>query len=182
MSEESHLVKIGLDSDLTEQIQRVIHDAGGDDFAEEVQVTWNKRLSTTAGRALIRQNLIELNPRLQILPDGQNEDETRRTLLHEAAHLIAVRRHLPSRIAPHGREWQRVCAEIGIPGESASHDLPFPRRRQRRNFAYICPNCNYTVERVRRPKHPVACGLCCKKYNRGKFTEKFLLAEVKLDD
>lgn len=156
----------GLTAWCAEQAERLEMPA----LARKVRVSWNPRLRTTAGWACWPDCTIELNPRLRDL----DADELWRTLKHELAHLVAFAREgRGRRIAPHGPEWRQACAELGIPGEPAYHDLPFKARRQRRRHAYVCPNCLGVIERVRPIRRAVACYECCRKFNRGAYHDRF---------
>jgi len=150
---------------------------GLDGLGERVRVVWNRRMRSTAGRALWPEALIELNPALQEIGRGEVE----RTLLHELAHLVAFERAGRRRISPHGKEWQRACAELGIPGETASHRLELPSRTLRRKWAYLCPHCLVQVERVRRMRGAMACWSCCRRYNGGGYDERFRFVEKSLE-
>jgi len=145
------------------------------ELARKVQVVWNSRMQTTAGRAWWPDRTIELNPKLR---DCEAE-ELWRTLKHELAHLIAYERCGRRHIDPHGNEWQAACADLGIPGEKPFHTLPFKRRRMKRNHAYICPNCLCIIHRVRPIQRSVACYDCCRKFNRGSYHERFKLMKHK---
>jgi len=145
-------------------------------LAKRLSVAWNPRLRTTAGRAWWPDRVIELNPLLRELP----EEELWRTLKHELAHLFAYERAGRRRVRAHGPEWRLACAELGIPGESPCHELPFRGRQQRRQFAYICPSCESTIERVRRMRGAVACYACCRQHSGGEFDRRFRLVERKL--
>lgn len=145
-------------------------------LARMVNVVWNPRMRTTAGRARWPDRTIELNPRLRaITPDQQWH-----TLRHELAHLIAYERAGRRAIQAHGPEWRQACAELGIANESPYHELPFPTRRQKRRFAYTCPHCATIIQRVRRFRHPVACWPCCRRFSGGQFDRRFRLVEEKL--
>lgn len=145
-------------------------------LAQQVEVSWNPRLKTSAGRCWLEESWIELNPRLV----GFGLDEVQRTLWHELAHLVAQQRH-GKNIAPHGAAWRQACADLGIPNENARHDLPLPRRRQRRKFVYMCPKCQVQMTRVRQIRYDAACRVCCRAYAGGRFDRRFQLIEVKLD-
>ncbi len=149
-------------------------------LAGAVTVAWNSRMRTAAGRAFTKECLIELNPRLQDLPEGQRESEMRNTFLHELAHLVALARAGRKRIQPHGPEWQRACYDLGIPGENRCHALDFKPRQIARKFAYTCPHCRVVIERVRRLGRRVACFQCCRRYARGQFDARYQLVESKL--
>lgn len=141
-------------------------------LAGRLRVGWNKRLRSTAGRAWIRESWIELNPLLI----GYGEDEVRLTLLHELAHLMAHERHGRT-ISAHGPEWRQACADLGIPGASATHRLPLPRRQVARRFYYECPSCGAGMKRVRQMKREAACLACCRQHSGGKFDKRFVMKE-----
>ncbi len=132
-------------------------------------------MQTTAGRAWWPDRAIELNPKLRELP----VEELWRTLKHELAHLVAFERAGRRRIEPHGPEWQTACNDLGIPGEKAFHTLPFKRRRMRRNYTYVCPNCFSVLRRVKPIQRQVACYACCRKHNGGSYHARFRLIEQK---
>lgn len=143
-------------------------------LAVRVEVVWNARLQTTAGTACPRNSCIELNPLLRTFGLAQ----VRRTLKHEAAHLIAHWRAGRRRIQTHGEEWRQACAELGIAGEPAFHDLPLVRRRVPRKYAYRCRHCGFTVQRVRLFAPYTACYKCCKKHAQGKYHPDFLFLRI----
>lgn len=147
-------------------------------LSETVRVVWNRRMRSTAGRATWPDALIELNPALKQI----GLEEVERTLLHELAHLVAFERAGRRRIAPHGLEWQQACADLGIPGESASHRLALPGRQMRRKWHYTCPNCRAEVERVRRMGRNMACWGCCRKLAGGEYDERFKFIERRIQD
>lgn len=136
--------------------------------AARLQVSWNPRMRSTAGYARWPGWTVELNPRLR-----EFAGETERTLKHELAHLIAHARAGRRRIRPHGIEWRRACADLGIPREKASHSMPLPKRRQARRFAYVCPACGTKADRVRKFRRPTACLACCRRHNGGRYDPRF---------
>lgn len=138
------------------------------------QVVWNRRLRTTAGTACWRTKTVTLNPRLlEIAPH-----EIQRTLRHELAHLLAQERAGRRRIQAHGSEWQMACADLGIPGETRCHELPFETIRPARKFFYACRACGTRIGRVRPLTRPIACLRCCKKHNGGRYHELFRFVPV----
>lgn len=145
------------------------------ELSRRVRVSWNSRMQTTAGRAWWPDRRIELNPKLKDCA----AEELWRTLKHELAHLVAYERCGKRRIEPHGMEWQAACAELGIPGEQPFHNLPFKRRRMKRNHAYICTNCFATIHRVKPLKRAVACYVCCRQHNGGHYHDRYRLIEKK---
>lgn len=174
----SHLT--GHDQELTLRAAKLLRGLDLSNSAEAVSVIWNKRMRSAAGRARYRECQIELNPRLQSLPESKSAEEIENTFLHELAHLVAFGRNRNRRIQPHGPEWKRACADLGIPGENRCHDLELETRRMERKFIYECPVCGSSIPRVRRIKRPVACHPCCKANNRGKFDSRFQLVEKRL--
>jgi len=146
------------------------------ELARRVRVHWNARMQTTAGRAWWPDRLIELNPKLK----EQAPEEIWRTLRHELAHLVAYERAGRRRIEAHGVEWRQACAELGIPNEQPFHNLPFKRKRMRRNFSYTCPYCLSVMRRVKQIKRPVACYDCCRKFSGGGYDPRFRLFEQKI--
>ena len=147
----------------------------GTSYAHSVNIVWNKRMRSTAGRAFLNHAKIELNPRLLELGE-EALMHVQQTLLHELAHLLAHQRYGHS-ISAHGKEWKQACVDMGIPGESATHSLPLPSNKQQRKWRYTCPECAAIIERVRRMSCHSACYTCCKKYYRGRFHTRFKLIE-----
>ncbi len=150
----------------------------GDEYASSVNIVWNKRMRSTAGRAFLNLAKVELNPKLLHLGDDPLV-HVQQTLLHELAHLLAHHRY-GRKISAHGEEWKQACVDLGIPGESATHSLPLPSRKQRRKWRYTCPACLEVIDRVKRMRGDSACYSCCKKYNRGKFDSRFKFIEEAL--
>jgi SprT protein len=158
----------GRDAVLEAEARELLDRLGLHEGVAKLRVVWNPKLRSTAGYAKWPQWVVELNPRLHEF-DGQID----RTLKHELAHLIAYARAGRKRIEPHGREWRKACADIGIPDESARHTLPLPRSKQARKFTYACQHCGFTVARVRKFRRHTACLGCCKKHNRGHYDARF---------
>lgn len=140
-----------------------------------VHVCWNGRMRSTAGMAYPKQALIKLNPRLREFGD----EEIDRTLRHELAHLLAHHRAGRRRIAPHGKEWRRACADLGLAGEARCHTLPLPRRTLARRHAYRCPACESEVRRVRPFRRATACLACCRKHSGGRYDERFRFVKLR---
>ncbi|MCF6313651.1 MAG: SprT-like domain-containing protein [Verrucomicrobiales bacterium] len=146
-------------------------------LSERLQVRWNSRLQTTAGRAHYRESRIELNPRLIAVADLA---EIERTMKHELAHLVAYERCPKGqrrKLQAHGVEWREACADLGIAGEARCHELALPGRKMRRKYAYVCPSCSAVIERVRRFKGYISCYPCCKQYSGGRYDKRFQLVE-----
>ena len=147
---------------------------GLEPLATKLTVQWNSRMRSTAGLAYPNSAQIVLNPKLASFGWGEVE----RTLLHELAHLVAHHRCGRRRISPHGPEWRKACADLGMDNEARCHDLPLPRRKMVRRFVYQCPSCASTVERVRLFRRPAACLKCCQTHNGGRYDKRFNLARI----
>ncbi len=157
------------DAALEAAARELLDKIGCGPLAPRVRVRWNRRMRSTAGSARCDRALITLNPRL--LEFGPEEVD--RTLRHEIAHLAAKFRAGRRRIAPHGSEWKQACRDLGLPDEPRCHDLPLPRRRLPARHAYLCPQCHVEILRVRPFRRRVACLSCCRRFNGGRYHEKF---------
>jgi SprT protein len=155
---------------LLQTARELLRSLGAARIAGELRVEWNSRLKTAAGRADYRQKLVSLNPRLSEYPI-----EIDRTLRHELAHILAQFRAGRHRILPHGVEWRQACRDLGISDEQRCHNLPFPVSERARRYLYRCPSCRRDFPRVRRIKRAVACLVCCRAHNGGKFDARFRL-------
>lgn len=164
----------GRDDALEAECRRLLATLGMTNVLDLVQVLWNPRLRSTAGYAAYPSWRIELNPLLRNF-DGQVE----RTLRHELAHLVAYHRKGHSRIKPHGREWRRACADLGIPDESAHHQLALPRNPRHRPLIYQCGACGAIVRRTRKFRRQTACLPCCRQHAKGRYDERFKLLLVR---
>jgi len=102
-----------------------------------VEVRWNKRLSTSAGRAFVQLGRVELNPTLL----GDNPDHIAAVLAHEAAHVAAWRLFGPA-ANNHGRQWRSLMRLAGF-RPTVTHDLPVRVRTRRRRYVYlrVCDGC-----------------------------------------
>jgi len=166
----------GLDSEMTDWCRDQANALALPKLAGKVQVAWNARMRTTAGRAWWPHGHIELNPKLKDF----SEEEIWRTLKHEFAHLIAYERCGRRRIQPHGIEWRAACADLGIAGESVKHSLPLEGRKMKRKHTYTCPACDVVIARVRPFRRAVACHDCCRKFNAGSYHDRFRLVKGRL--
>ena len=168
------LVVLGRDAALEAKAREILRTLDAAELASSVQVEWNARLFSAAGRADYRRKLVSLNPRLR----EHGAAEIDRTLRHELAHLLAQFRAGRRRVAPHGAEWRKACRDLGIDDESRTHALPFPVQRRSRRYLYECPRCRKEFPRVRPITRAVACLECCRKFNRGKFDKSARLRLV----
>jgi predicted SprT family Zn-dependent metalloprotease len=167
--------KPGRDRSLEARARERLIQQGAAALAAKVRVEWSGRLRSAAGRAEFAQARVLLNRRLA----AHGEAEIDRTLRHELAHLLASARAGRRRLAPHGPEWRRACADLGIADELRCHNLPFPIRRLKRRYLYTCPHCRREVPRIRPLRRSSACLACCRAHHRGRYDERFKLRLVK---
>ncbi|MBA3962572.1 MAG: SprT-like domain-containing protein [Chthoniobacterales bacterium] len=166
----------GRDPALEEMAYRLLAPLGATSLGERLRVEWSSRLRSAAGRADSRSSRVLLNPRLCAC----GKEEIDRTLRHELAHLLAAFRAGRRRIDPHGAEWRRACADLGIAGEERCHTLPFPIKRRARPYLYICPNCRRNFPRTKPLRRASACLACCQAHDRGRFDSRFKLQRARV--
>jgi SprT protein len=152
----------------------LLRKAGAEALAGEVKVLWNPRMRSTAGMAYPGKALVTLNPRLALFGDAEID----RTLRHELAHLLAHARAGARRIAPHGTQWRKACADLGLADEQRCHTLPLPRRRMQRPHTYRCPHCGTLLHRARPLRRKIACLACCRAQSGGRYDERFRFVKV----
>ena len=111
------------------------------------------------GRVIsLSRHLIELN----------DEKTVRNTILHEIAHALVGKEH------SHNKIWKQKAHEIGCCGSRlyCHEEVKVPKRKYTAN----CPHCKREFQRS--IKRRIACGKCCKKHNRGKFSQEFEIVFV----
>jgi SprT protein len=110
-------------------------------FSDEmIHVSFNNRMRSTAGRAWVIKQKIELNFRL--LSENLSELET--TYLHELAHIVAQALY-GNRERGHGYLWAGIMATFGLPPERC-HTLETKHlRRKRTRYIYSCSGCAQTT-------------------------------------
>ena len=159
---------------LTAEAQRLLRAIGQSRLADQIQVVWYARLRSTAGLAAYREHTVYLNPKLLSFAPVEPDH----TLRHELAHLVAHARAGRRRIDPHGAEWRQACIDLGIPNERATHNLPLPQSRRARPYVYSCLSCGGIVHRTKPFRHYCACRACCRKFNSGRYDDRFRYQRV----
>jgi len=115
-----------------------------------LEVVFNPRLRTAAGRADFNARRIELNPRLL----DRHPGELVPTLVHELCHLVAGAR------AGHGPRWRQAVRALGHPPESCHRLDVGGLSVRRRRWLWRCGRCGETYERGHRAAHRYRCGRC----------------------
>lgn len=101
----------------------------------------------------LSRSLVELN----------DEARVRNTLLHEIAHALAGPRN------GHNRQWRSIAVAIGCDGNRLYDGSVVAKPAT--TVTGHCPNCNRIIKRHRRGN--IACGVCCKRYNGGRYKEAY---------
>lgn len=93
------------------------------------------------------------------------------TILHEIAHAltISVKPHSPS----HGRLWEHIAKQIGCKAERTFDSSEVTMTASK--YTLTCPSCGRESGMHKRPKREKACGICCKKYNNGRFSPDYIM-------
>ena len=108
----------------------------------------------------------------------KNEEALKELVLHEVGHAITSHKYTGN----HGHDslWENEVRSIGGHPQrlntSGNELRPY-------KYIYKCPNCGKLTYRYRKySSKGVSCGVCCKKYNNGKYTDKYsleLIEEIK---
>ena len=117
----------------------------------------------TFGQCWTSRKLIELSRPLTELND---EEQVKDTILHEIAHALVGNEH------GHNRVWQTKAKAIGCNGKRCydTTSVIVPPKK----WVAICQSCKTIHSAYRRTKGS-ACGVCCKKYNNGRYSDEYLL-------
>jgi len=121
-------------------------------------------------RAVSRFGLTKFAPVRRIslsepLTRMNSEEETLDTILHEIAHALAGGK------AGHGPIWRSKFLAMGGSGRrtaDAAKVVAPPKK-----LVGTCPN-GHTTFKDRRPSKAMACGTCCRTYNRGRYSDQYL--------
>lgn len=116
------------------------------------------------GRCQYSYRLISLSRELTY---RNGEAEVRDVILHEIAHALA------GHAAGHGPVWKAKARAIGARPERC-YDSKMVNKPPTPYVAH-CWNCRKEYGRHRLTKTPSACSPCCKLYNGGRFTTRFVL-------
>lgn len=94
------------------------------------------------------------------------------TILHEIAHAIdfAVRG-----TSNHDYRWKRIAVVVGAKPERCGNAKVDPKSSK---YTLVCDNCGNKQPSHKIKKIASACGKCCKKYNGGRYSDKFKLRQV----
>lgn len=154
------------------------------------RIAWSRQLTRAAGNIDVKRAIIKLSVPLLIdafdaidsptrslfgpeyevcgVPCQNAEEALREILKHEMIHLWLHVQGLPS---GHTREFRVKAHDVGQPKTRHGIALPAPQT----GWIYACACCFSEFSRRRRYGRPVACARCCKRFNNGKYHERFKL-------
>ncbi|MCB0720306.1 MAG: SprT-like domain-containing protein [Bacteroidetes bacterium] len=96
---------------------------------------------------------------------------------HEIAHALDVETRGRT---DHGRAWKRWARKCGAdPARLYEGDEV---KAIKPKFLGVCPACGTEYPYYRRPKRAVACAGCCKRFNRGRYSEQFRIVLYETDE
>ena len=94
------------------------------------------------------------------------------TLLHEMVHLLEYCHY--GQKPGHGKIFQAHARNISMQTGLNIQSQHYVDVSANARYIGICPNCGYKTYRIRKPRNlDVACSKCCKKYNKGRYTNRF---------
>jgi len=96
-----------------------------------------------------------------------DEARVENTIRHEIAHALCDRKDM------HNAKWRRKAIEIGCDGERCYDSNKVETIEGK--FVYQCPICKRHIHYHRRKRKSTACGVCCNKHNKGKYSDEFKL-------
>lgn len=124
------------------------------------KVKVNGRFFNVLGRCKYRTKTIELS---KAYIEQGTQEHINDTILHEIAHALVGEGH------GHGIVWQRKAREIGAIPKRCSKTVKLKGK-----YEYVCNTCGNTYHRTRKMTKLVACGICCTKYNYGRYSPQYV--------
>jgi predicted SprT family Zn-dependent metalloprotease len=135
------------------------------------KLLWNSRLRSSAGRFCpgsrnpLKPKLAEIEVATYLKEHVDSAIHITDTLLHEMVHYYLWFQKKPYGHTP---EFHQILKRVG-----ARRYNPIPKLSPVK-YLYECRQCRKKIP-ARRKLRPSACADCCKSYNRGYFSEKYLL-------
>jgi hypothetical protein len=101
------------------------------------------------------------------------------TMVHEIAHAFAG-----DKFGKYGHcwLWKSLFISLGGSGLRCSNDTIVYGNLEEKpvsKYTLICDNCGRQTPSHKIKRRKSACGACCKKHNGGKYTEKYILRQIK---
>lgn len=98
------------------------------------------------------------------------------TIRHEIAHAI------DSEIkgySNHGDMWKNIASQVLAIPERCVPIVGEPINKKASKYTLFCDNCGKESASHKILKRKTACGVCCDTHNFGKYTERFVLRQVR---
>jgi predicted SprT family Zn-dependent metalloprotease len=130
-----------------------------------IELRWNPRLKTTAGRFFPDPQNPVIEIAAYLLDEADGESLIRDTLGHEMIHLWLWNRQQPY---GHTAEFHAKMEEIGV-----SRYNSVPRHRPFKH-CYVCGHCDQKIF-VRKKLESPACAACCNQHAEGRYHVQFKL-------
>lgn len=111
-------------------------------------------------------HIIKLSKPLSLL---NGEDKVKDTILHEIAHALDVD---DRGFTNHDWRWTKIAKSIGSNGMRCYDETV---EQPPAKYTAECSTCEKIHERHRKPKKGNACGACCTKHNKGKYSTDYIL-------
>jgi hypothetical protein len=101
-----------------------------------------------------------------VLIELNDVEAVRDVILHEIAHGLAPRG------SHHNWLWVQQCRKIGARPERcySMKEVVTPKAK----YSGVCPHCNGSISRMRKPRSTPACTDCCQKYNNGRYSSEYM--------
>ena len=100
----------------------------------------------------------------------EKAEEFENTLRHELAHAIDFEMREKS---DHGRVWKAVAREVLCSAERCFKGIDTSKATSK--YTLTCPVCDKKNAGHKKRKKKTACGDCCRTYNFGRYSEKYVL-------
>jgi predicted SprT family Zn-dependent metalloprotease len=99
------------------------------------------------------------------LASNNSIEQSKDTVLHEIAHALCPGQK-------HNDVWKTQCVKIGAkPQRCYSSDVkPVDSK-----YELYCNKCKKSTPKFKKIQKTYSCRFCCKKYNNGKFSDKYIL-------
>lgn len=123
---------------------------------------WRFKFNTNKKRLGVCKYFPQQRIEVSIHATNLGEEKVKQVIAHEVAHAVVGSRH------GHDHTWRQKAISLGDTGERCS-SVGMGVEHQ---FVGICPNCK--IEKKAHRRRRVACGACCRKYNGGRFDERYL--------
>jgi len=132
------------------------------------------RRKRSFGICKVRHRKIELSE--WYIENSNNDiDFWLNTILHEIAHAID---YINRGKSDHSCIWKNIALTIGCSGERCG--VSNYKENINSKYSLVCDTCGKSTPKHRKPKRDsMACGHCCRKYNGGLYTNKYILKLVR---